>query len=229
MHYPDISIIVPVYNEAKIINRFLEQLCKLTYPGNYEIIVVDGHTNNTTLKAITFGKSIVPISSNQGRAVQMNTGAQIARGTILLFVHADTSLPAEGLTVIARTLYTRRIVGGAFQLGIASQNIWLKIVEHVANIRSRLSRIPYGDQSIFIQKNYFDQIGGYPDIPLMEDVELMRRIKRRGGQITLLKLKNSTSPRRWHAQGMLYCTLRNWVIYSMYILGVSAQKLVKYY
>jgi len=229
MNYPEISIIVPVYSESNVISTLIHHLQELKYKGEYEIIIVDGHPENTTLQIIQSNASIRKISSQKGRALQMNRGAGIAEGEILLFVHADTYLPENGLNVIARKLCSRKIVGGAFRLGIDSSHPGLKIIEIVANNRTNLTRIPYGDQAIFIKKDYFHEFGGYKNIPLMEDVELMRRIKRRGDQIIIIGQKTRTSPRRWIQQGITYCTLRNWIIYMLYSFGVEPEKLIKFY
>ena len=122
-----------------------------------------------------------------------------------------------------------KYVGGAFDLKIGSDRFIFKIIGNLASLRSRLTRIPYGDQAIFIRRDYFRTIGGYKDVPLMEDVELMQRIKRQGDKIFILKEKVITSPRRWEREGVLYCTLRNWIITILYFIGVSPDRLVKFY
>jgi len=103
------------------------------------------------------------------------------------------------------------------------------VIEKIASIRSRLTRIPYGDQAIFIRRNYFQALGGFKDIPIMEDVELMRRIKRRRGKIMILKDKVKTSPRRWEAEGVVFCTLRNWFLITLYLLGFKPETLARFY
>ena len=123
----------------------------------------------------------------------------------------------------------KNIVGGAFRLGIQSDRLAFRIIEKVANFRSRTTRIPYGDQAIFIERNFFQQVGGYKEIPLMEDVELMRRIKKAGGKIAIINRQVQTSPRRWEKEGVVRCTLRNWVLITLYFLGVSPNQLVKFY
>lgn len=218
-----------MYNESAVLPDLIAHLDSLKYNGIFEIIIVDGHPNKTTLKTVPANPRLTLLSSAKGRACQMNTGAEEASGDILLFLHADNRLPQEGLNDIAKVLYSRKIVAGAFKLGIDSQHPGLKIIEIVANIRTQLTRIPYGDQSIFIKKDYFHKIGGYSDIPLMEDVELMKKIKKQGQQILLINKRTWTSPRRWLQQGITYCTLRNWFLITLYLLGVSPQKLVKYY
>jgi rSAM/selenodomain-associated transferase 2 len=222
------SIIVPVLNETDKINPFIEHLRNLESNEDYEIIVVDGNPVGRTISAINY-KGIRTIIAEKGRAKQMNAGAYIARGEILIFLHVDTLLPVDALSKISKVLKQRQYIGGAFDLGIGSEKIIFKIIAYFASIRSRLTRIPYGDQAIFIRKDYFNKIGGYQEIPLMEDVELMHRIKKERGKICILSDRVITSPRRWEKEGIIYCTLRNWVISIFYFIGVSPNKLTKFY
>jgi rSAM/selenodomain-associated transferase 2 len=197
--------------------------------GNcYEIIVVDGDPQGTTVKVIHDSK-VISITADQGRARQMNAGAAIAGGEVLIFLHADTLLPPEALNKISRILGNEKYVGGAFNLGIDSDRLLLKYIAARASMRSRINRIPYGDQAIFIRKSYFDKIGGFKEIPLMEDVDLMRRIKKRGDKIYIFPDQGMTSPRRWEKEGVIYTTIRNKILTSLYFLGVGPEKLVKYY
>jgi rSAM/selenodomain-associated transferase 2 len=159
----------------------------------------------------------------------MNAGAVVARGEILIFLHADTRLPPGALKKINTVLENEKYVGGAFDLRIDSDRLFLKYIAARASLRSRLNRIPYGDQAIFIRKNYFDKIGRFKEIPLMEDVELMRRIKRRGDKIFILRDRVKTSARRWEREGVFYTTLKNQMLVNLYYLGVSPDKLAKYY
>jgi len=159
----------------------------------------------------------------------MNAGAAAARGEILIFLHADTTLPENALEKISRAMQDPDFVGGAFDLKIDSERLFLKYISVRASLRSRWNRIPYGDQAIFIRKKYFDQIGGYKEIPLMEDVDLMRRIKKDGKKIFILPDKVTTSARRWESDGMLYTTLRNQILVRLFYLGISPHKLAKYY
>ena len=171
------SIIVPVLNEADQINATIEHLCNKNTQGNYEIIVVDGDRQGSTINAIQ-NKSVKVATSQKGRGRQMNVGAAIACGEILVFLHADTRLPEMALKKIYECLQNKKYVAGAFDLAIDSDRLLLKYIAVRASFRSRLNRIPYGDQAIFIRKDYFDRIGKFKEIPLMEDVDLMRRIKK---------------------------------------------------
>ena len=192
------------------------------------MIVVDGEDQSGTLAAIADPR-VVQVRSPAGRARQMNAGAAWAGGDLLLFLHADTFLPPGGLRLIQRALDTSDRVGGAFDLGIDSRRFSLKLIEIVGGIRSRITRLPYGDQALFIRKNRFEQLGGFSEVPLMEDVDLMRRIKRRKWPIAILPQKVCTSPRRWEREGVLYGTLRNWILLTLYLMGVSPVRLARHY
>jgi rSAM/selenodomain-associated transferase 2 len=159
----------------------------------------------------------------------MNMGASASRGDILIFLHADTELPIHALKKINTLLGRKKYVGGAFDLAIKSDKLIFKVIGVFASLRSRLNRIPFGDQAIFIRREYFNQIGGYKEIPLMEDVELMRRVKKFGSKIWIFHDRVMTSPRRWEKEGVIYCTFRNWSLQALYFLGVSPDKLIHFY
>jgi len=203
------SIIIPVLHELKNINLLLEDLQE--FEENFEIIVVDGNPNRETINIIR-NKDIKILVSKVGRGRQMNTGVAGASGEILIFLHADTHLPVTALDRIRHALKKKQYVGGAFDLGIRSDNLILKVIAKCASLRSRLTRIPYGDQAIFIRKDYFNKIGGYKEIPLM-----------------ILSDRVFTSPRRWEKEGIICCTLRNWIIIILYLIGISPDKLARYY
>jgi rSAM/selenodomain-associated transferase 2 len=223
-----ISVIVPVLDEQEYINFHIGHIREQDFDDGLEIIVVDGDGQGRTLEVIE-DSDTVKITSDIGRGSQLNTGAAVAQGRILLFLHADTQLPPGGLQKISDVLEDDQYVGGAFDLGIDSKKLFLKFIAARARFRSRLTRVPYGDQAIFVRKNYFEQIGGFREIPLMEDIEFMQRIKRHGAKIFILKDRVSTSDRRWQAEGVLYTTLRNQFLASMYYLGVSPERLARYY
>lgn len=223
-----ISIIIPVLDEASIINRTIGSVLSLPYDGEIEVIVVDGSPYRETLNAIT-RRDVIKLASSRGRARQMNNGASAAGGELLLFLHADTELPEEALNIISRCMEKGDFVAGAFDLGINSGRPVFRLIELGASLRSRLTKTPYGDQAIFIWRDYFHGIGGFKDIPLMEDVELMRRIKKAGGKTHIVPEKVMTSPRRWEKEGLVFCTLRNWALITLYSFGVRPEKLVKFY
>jgi rSAM/selenodomain-associated transferase 2 len=223
-----ISIIVPVWNETAIINHSVRRILAQTCNGGFEVIVVDGSPDGETVQSIRDEK-VKKFTAGKGRSVQMNRGASRASGEILLFLHADTTLPRGALETISALLDSGDVVGGAFDLGIDSERIIFRIIENMASFRSRISRMPYGDQGIFIRKDYFHAMGGFKEIPLMEDVDLMRRIRKAGDRICIIREKVKTSPRRWEKEGVLSCTLRNWSLITFYFLGVSPEKLARFY
>jgi rSAM/selenodomain-associated transferase 2 len=222
------SIIIPVLHESEFINTQLEAVKHLETDEPFEIIVVDGSPTLDTLQVIT-DDTIITSSCQQGRGRQMNTGATRASGDILVFLHADTILPTDALLLIRKTFQNEQIVGGAFTLQIQSSSLTLRMAAAFSTIRSRISHVPYGDQVIFLRQSFFDAIGGYQNIPLMEDVELMRRIRKKKGNIIVLPDPVVTSARRWAQEGLYYATLRNTIIIFLYWCGISVEKLAKFY
>ncbi|MEW6265726.1 MAG: TIGR04283 family arsenosugar biosynthesis glycosyltransferase [Thermodesulfobacteriota bacterium] len=225
---PRFSIVIPVYQEQETIKPWLERLSSLKAPGGLEIIVVDGGPGQETILEIKT-PSVSKLSAAKGRARQMNAGAQAARGEILLFLHADTILPDRAFLLVDQAMKNRTIVGGAFDLRIESRRPLVRFIGRAATLRSRLTRAPYGDQVIFLRRDFFRLLEGYADIPLMEDLELMRRIKRRRGRIAFISEPVKTSGRRWEREGPWRCTGRNIFIRLLYHLGVSPDKLVGFY
>lgn len=223
-----LSIIIPVLNEKKTINKAVESLYCLKSPEDFEIIVVDGDPSGTTLDVITDDR-VVKTTSEPGRGIQMNRGSFLAKGEYLLFLHSDTFLPEDGISSIIDTLEDKNIKAGAFNLGIDGSNFLLKIIGKTASFRSRITKIPFGDQGIFLRKSFFIQIGEYQEIPIMEDIDLLRRIKKSKGEIKILKTSVLTSSRRWNKEGLIYCTFRNWILLTLYFLGVSPFKLKEMY
>jgi rSAM/selenodomain-associated transferase 2 len=223
-----LSIIVPVFHEEENIRDLIERLNRLDIDKKSEVIVVDGAPEKDTLGAID-GNHVMKISCERGRAKQMNAGASAARGKVLIFLHADTELPVQALAKIHALMERSGYVGGAFDLGIKSNKFIFRVIEKLASWRSRLNRIPFGDQAIFVRREYFNKIGGYKEIPVMEDAELMRRIKKSGDPIWIFPERVMTSPRRWEKEGVVYCTLRNWMLQVLYFLGVSPHKLAAFY
>jgi rSAM/selenodomain-associated transferase 2 len=225
---PAISVIIPVLNEAEGISGLISHLRDLEGGKDIEIIVVDGDPAGRTIKAI-HDAGVVTTIGEQGRAVQMNRGAVLAEGDILLFLHADTFLPRNAFTRIQEAFQEAEYVAGSFDLGIRSARKIFRITERYVALRTRIFRIPFGDQAIFIKREYFERIGGYRDLPIMEDVELMRRIRGRGDVICIISDKALTSARRWERDGVLFTTLRNWVLQTLYCCGVSPKHLARFY
>ncbi|HEX9860614.1 MAG TPA: TIGR04283 family arsenosugar biosynthesis glycosyltransferase, partial [Nitrospirota bacterium] len=196
-------------NEAGEINELIARLRESDPRSSAELIAVDGDPAGGTVGVIA-DRGVLKVVSGRGRGRQMNLGASLARGAVLLFLHADTRLPGNALALIEAALGERGIIGGAFDLGFDTNRRIFQITEKYVFLRTRLTRVPFGDQAIFIRRDYFEKLGGYRDIPIMEDVELMKRIRKRGGRIRIIREKVRTSPRRYEAEGLIRCTLRNW-------------------
>jgi rSAM/selenodomain-associated transferase 2 len=222
------SVIIPVLNEPMIINRTVEHVYSLGSGFELEVIVVDGDMEGKTIREIRNG-DVIKSMSPKGRGRQMNKGVSLAHGDILLFLHTDTELPKGAFTAISSIMSKTRCVAGSFDLGIKSERPIFRLIEQIVRVRTRVTRIPYGDQAIFIKREIFNSMKGYREIPLMEDVDLMKRIRSSGCRICLIPQKVKTSPRRWEREGILYCTLRNSMLISLYHLGVDPEKLVKFY
>ena len=223
-HLPAISIIIPTLNEAKSLSATLTS-AKATV--DVEIIVVDGgSTDDTAALAKAYGAALLVESG--GRAKQGNAGARAASADVLLFLHGDTRLP-EGFDVHVLNLMDRLdTVAGAFKLGIDGTEIGLRLVEKLANFRSRFLQIPYGDQAIFTRSDLFHSIGGFPDMPIMEDFVFMQRIRKKG-RIALAPAAVTTSSRRWLKIGILKTTMINQIVLLAYFLGSDPKHLARWY
>ncbi len=219
---------MPVLHEAATINRAIDHIGNISAGFPAEIIVVDGDPAGSTIHAIT-DKNTIKLISHRGRGGQMNAGASLGKGAILLFLHADTRLPDNAFSYIADAMDGEEYAGGAFELGIKSDRRVFSLIEKFVALRTRLTRIPYGDQAIFIKKDVFNRIRGFKEIPIMEDVDLMRRLRKSGDKIYIIPEKVKTSPRRWEKEGILFCTLRNWTITILYLFGAKPERLAKYY
>ncbi|MCG8683597.1 MAG: TIGR04283 family arsenosugar biosynthesis glycosyltransferase [Desulfobacterales bacterium] len=230
-----LSIIIPVFKEQESIQDTLNSLAASCIPISHEILVVDGEPSASTLAFLesnpVFNQSIRMIRSAQGRGPQMNKGAKEAKGELLLFLHADSRLNAAGMSQMVTTWMSQqsKLFCGAFDLAIDSNRTAFRLIEKTASIRSRLTRIPYGDQGIFISRALFEKVGGYPNQPLMEDVGLMAAIKQIGIKPVFLDQKILTSARRWEKKGVVLTTLFNWFFITLYGLGVSPKRLSRWY
>ena len=224
-----ISIIIPVLKEGEKIVELLDHLKKIQGNRFLEIIVVDGDEKGGTIQYLQDRNAVSTLRSPKGRARQMNNGAAKAQCDILLFLHADTFIPDNAFEQIDSVCQKDKYVGGAFDLGFDNHKWSFKLIAKIASLRSRITRIPFGDQAVFVKRSYFEKIGGFQDIPLMEDIDLMRRIKKNGGKVWIIPQKVTTSSRKWEEEGILYATLRNWRLQLLYLGGVSSEKLVHYY
>ncbi|NCD24007.1 MAG: glycosyltransferase [Deltaproteobacteria bacterium] len=220
-----ISVIIPVYHEAARINHLL---ASLPPRRDMEVLVVDGAPERDTLEALEF-PHVHRVASSPGRGTQLNQGAARATGDIFLFLHADTRLPPRALDLIQRALRDPRISGGAFGLRYNSSRPGSSLIACLANIRTAWTRVPYGDQAIFMRAKVFRSLGGFADIPIMEDLELMTRLRRSGHGIQILPSSVLTSPRRHDLEGLARCTARNLALRLLYHLGLSPHRLASIY
>ncbi|XWK90182.1 MAG: TIGR04283 family arsenosugar biosynthesis glycosyltransferase [Phormidium sp.] len=219
-----ISVIIPVLNEAKAIEKTLLNL--QSYP-ELEVIVVDGGSEDRTVAiAESFGYKV--LTSPRGRSIQMNAGATIATGNILLFLHGDTILPANFGSMILAATQKPGVVGGAFELAIDAKVKGIRLVEMMVNWRSHFLSLPYGDQAIFVKAEIFHKIGGFPIQPIMEDFVLIRQL-RNMGKIAIITTPVITSGRRWQQLGIIKTTLINQLMIVGYYLGVPSEKLAAFY
>lgn len=221
---PCISVVIPALNEA---GNIIKTLGSVQHAFGVDTIVVDGgSTDETIQRAEACGVKV--IGSPPGRARQMNTGAAEARGDILLFLHADTLLPWGYDHHIRRALACSDTVAGAFRLRIDDDALGLRAIERLTNWRSRRVQMPYGDQGIFIRAERFHAMGGFPEIPIMEDFALIRRLRRQG-RIVTVPVPVRTSSRRWRSLGMVRTTLINQAMIVGYLAGIPPLRLARWY
>lgn len=218
-----ISIIIPVLNEAKILEQTLCQLASEL--GSHELIIVDGgSTDGSVHIAEKYGK-VVP--SVRGRAKQLNAGAAAASGDILTFLHADIWLESGALAAV-ETALSSGYVGGGFCQKIDGKNILYRVIEIAGNIRGKYLKVFYGDSGIFLKRANFDQIGGFPEIPILEEMEFSKNLCQLG-KTTLVIPHIHISARRWETNGIIRTTVNNWLITLLYFLKFSPEQLAKLY
>lgn len=224
-----ISVIIPTLNESSTIARTLTHTIAL---GFDEIIVSDGGSTDSTIPMVEAYCARVPavrlVTAPTGRARQLNEGVKACRSDILLFLHADTELPPQAKTVIESALQDPQIIGGRFDVRFDQPSRWGAVISWFMNRRSRFSGIATGDQAIFVRRQVFERMGGFPDIPLMEDIEFSRRLKRQG-PVAALTDQVTTSFRRWEKDGPLRTILLMWTLRFLYWLGVHPARLNNFY
>jgi rSAM/selenodomain-associated transferase 2 len=220
-----LSAIVPMLNEAATIASTLHALRRGA--PDAEIIVVDGGSADTSV-AIARPLCDIVIEASRGRALQMNAGARASHGDALAFVHADTIVPATFATDIASALSDPAIVGGRFDVMLDATTLPYRVIGAMISLRSRISRTGTGDQAIFVRRDVFDRLGGFPELDLCEDLEFSRRLKR-AGRVACLRSRVTTSARRWNRDGVMRTVVRMWLIRAMYLLGVPPARLKRMY
>jgi rSAM/selenodomain-associated transferase 2 len=221
-----LAIVIPALNEAANLSRLLPDLAR-GCPGA-DIVVVDGGSGDDTAAVVARLPGPWLLESARGRAVQMNHGARAAGGDTLLFLHADTRLPDGAARAIEQTLAEPGVVGGRFDVRFDNERPLFRVIAWFMNTRSRASGICTGDQAIFVRRADFEAVGGYPEIPLMEDIELSRRLKRRG-RLRALRLRVTTSARKWEREGPLRTMGLMWALRFLHFCGVAPARLHRWY
>ena len=221
-----LTIIVPMLNEAEALPQLLAQLSVYSARG-CEIILVDGGSKDGS-DTLARQAGFTVLNAPRGRARQMNAGVARASGDIYLFLHADTLLPDSANSLILEALSNSRSGWGRFDVQISGVSVWFPLIASMINLRSRLSGIATGDQAIFVQRELFDRVGGFPDQPLMEDIELSRHLNKLSAPICL-RAKVTTSGRRWETRGVIRTVLLMWRLRLAYYLGVPAESLARTY
>lgn len=220
-----ISVVIPTLNEEKTIDKTLKHVQGLS--GKKEIIVVDGGSHDKT-RELARERADMVVKTRKGRGHQLNVGAEMASGEIILFLHSDCRLDKGGLVAIDESLKDSSYIGGAFSLRIDDQAWPLRFISWSSNLRARYMNLIFGDQGIFIRKSVFKELGGYPDIPLMEDWEFSKNMAA-VGKLVFLPEKIYTSARRWHKYGIWRTIFLMHKIKILYLLGVDPVHLNKIY
>jgi len=221
-----LAIVMPVLNEAETLPARLRELTELRVRG-VELVVVDGGSTDATIKLLR-SSGIEALASPRGRARQMMTGAASTEADVLLFLHADTTLPPDACTIVLSTLADGRHTWGRFDVLIEGRSRMLRLIAFMMNLRSRLSGIATGDQAIFVTRQAFEAVGGFPDQALMEDIELSRRLRRLSRPVCL-RQRVCTSGRRWEAHGVWRTIMLMWRLRWSYWRGASPEELARRY
>ena len=221
-----LSVIIPAFNEGDSLRVNLRKLQVLRSRG-YEVILIEaGQCNLDSDETAEFCDLV--LQSERGRARQMNLGAKSASGKWLLFLHADTHLPADFDLIISKVLSNRSFFWGWFDVRFDADGFVYSIIAKFMNLRSRLTSVSTGDQTLIVNRDFFWKLNGFADIPIMEDIELTKRLRRHAKPV-LMKGFVTTSARRWQKEGVLRTVLLMWLLRFLYFIGVSPKSLVSYY
>ncbi len=224
-----VTVIIPTLDEDKSLASTIESVLsgEQVSSDNVEVVVVDGcSTDNTTRIASEMGAKV--LTTLRGRGLQMDEAAVIAEGEILLFLHADTSLPEGWYEAVRSAMEDKEVSVGAFTLSIDSQKKWFRVLERGVSLRSTRFGLIYGDQAIFVRRQAFIDAGGFRHLPLMEDVDCVSRMKA-VGKLKVLDEAVVTSHRRWEDKGIVGNSIRNLVYLALFYLGVSPERLCNWY
>ena len=219
-----VSVIIPALNEA---SRIAKTIRHVQQAGPHEVIVVDGGSRDQTAD-IARQSGCRVLHTQPGRAIQQNHGADVSTGDVLFFVHADCWPVPDALSQIERAISNPCIVGGAFRQRIEAEGIIYRWLEQGNAMRIRFLQMAYGDQGIFLHRSTFEHLGKFPEVRLMEDLLLMRKL-RRLGRVALLSGPLHTSARRWQRYGVIRQTARNWLLLAAEQLGVAPSRMATFY
>jgi rSAM/selenodomain-associated transferase 2 len=218
-----ISVIIPTLNEENTLQATIAS----ARAEAVEIIVSDGGSEDATL-AIAGKQADLTLSSACGRGEQMNAGAAAARGDALLFLHADTLLPEGWMEEVVEILKDGRVSCGAFRFALPEKSAAFGLISAMVNLRSKWLKLPYGDQALFMRRERFEEAGGFKTLPIMEDVDFVRRLGKKG-EVVIAGKAVLTSSRRWQKEGWVWTTIRNQVLLWLYLLGVPPERLYRFY
>jgi rSAM/selenodomain-associated transferase 2 len=221
-----ISVVIPALNEGKTVRRCIERV--KAEGADCEIIVVDGGSSDNTLEEVELFQDVLLVQTGKGRGHQLNAGAAAAQGEVLLFLHADTVLEEGWSMAVASAFERDDVAGGAFTFRIDCPGRRYRLTEYWVKLRCRLFILPYGDQGIFVRRDIFDELKGYREIPVMEDVDIVERM-RRLGHIAILEKKAYVHARKWIKEGWIRTAVRNQVVMLMYRCGVAPYHLARIY
>jgi len=219
-----VAVIVPVLNEAQGLPSLLHRLQALNAD---ECVFVDGGSTDESCRILA-ASGVRWLASKRGRALQMNVGCQQTKSDILLFIHGDTEFSSEHMNDLKAVMRDEKTVGGRFDVRLSGAQPAFRVIELMMNLRSRLTKISTGDQAMFVRRDVFERFGGFPELPLMEDVAFSKLLKKQG-KVACLRRKIVTSSRRWEQHGIVRTILLMWRLRLLYWLGVAPEKLAKMY
>ena len=223
---PQVSVVIPVRDDDRALLRVLSSLER---DARVQVIVVDGGSTRSASPEMEAAlRLVLLLKSSPGRARQMNFGATRATGAWVLFLHADTRLPHGWIDELMRFAQDLSVVGGCFRFQLESDVAFARLLERAVALRVRWAKLPYGDQALFVRRHVFEDLGGFLDMPLMEDVDFVRRLKRIG-RLHCSTLPAVTSARRWEKDGWLRRSGQNIVLLLLYLAGVSPERLARWY
>ncbi len=225
-----ISIITPILNESENVKLFLEHLN--TLEGDFELILVDGGSTDNTIAMVNkyrgiFLRNLKLLKTSKGRGKQMNEGAKIAEGDILLFLHIDCTIERDSISIIEKAIESKNIIGGGMIQAFSNPDFFLKFISKYGNFRVKINKIFFGDYGIFIRKDIFEKVGGYDDIIFLEDVELCKKMKKYG-ELIQIDRNIITSSRRFESQGKLKITIIFITALLINIVGFRPKFLIRY-